>query len=148
MSEAQVTPEAEATEEKPVEIGGVEFVEKEFAQPGRAAKNAPIDPETKKPVTPKYKAKQLTETSISFEDGESFLDDVLESCDGDLGKARESFLIGWNRRERLSAGGYDEFQKAAKGIIKLAEDSGWTKMGWTKGLSVDEVAEKLKALEG
>jgi hypothetical protein len=95
----------------------------------------------KTPVTgnEQYQAEQLTDESVSHESAEAFMNDVLESVNGDLELAAEMFRTGWNRVTRLRAGGLDEYQKAAKGIIKLG-------LPWAKGLSVDEVAEKLKAM--
>lgn len=85
--------------------------------------------------------KKVEVNSISSDSAESFLEDVLESVNGDLELAAEMFRIGWNRVTRIGAAGLDEYQKAAKGVIKLG-------LAWTKGLSVDEVADKLKAMNG
>jgi hypothetical protein len=120
-----------------------------FSKPGKGfPQTAQVDFEGKpllekdgSPTTgnEQYQAEQLTDESISHESAESFLEDVLASVDGDLETAAEMFRIGWNRVTRLRAGGLDEYQKAAKGIIKLG-------LPWAKGLTVDEVAEKLKAM--
>jgi len=120
-----------------------------FSKPGKGfPQTAQVDKDGK-PVVEKdgsavmgneqYQAEQLTDESISHEGGEAFLEDVLASVDGDLELAAEMFRTGWNRITRLKAGGLDEYQKAAKGIIKLG-------LPWAKGLSVDEVAEKLREM--
>ena len=88
-----------------------------------------------------YTCPQLTDDSISAESAESFMTDVLESVNGDLEKAAEMFRTGWNRVTRLDAAGLNEYQKAAKNVLKLG-------LPWAKGLSVDEVAEKLRAMNG
>jgi len=64
---------------------------------------------------------------------------VLSAVDGDLSKAAECFRTGWNRVNRISAAGLDEYQKAAKGIIKL-------NLPMAKGLTIDELADKLRAM--
>ena len=79
--------------------------------------------------------------SVASDSVEHFIEDVLASTEGNLKLAADMFREGWNRSTRLSAAGLDEYQKAAKGVIKLG-------LPWTKGLSVDQVAAKLKAMNG
>ena len=86
-----------------------------------------------------YTCNQLTDESIDPTNAETFIEDVLSAVEGDLAKAAECFRTGWNRVTRISAAGLDEYQKAAKGIIKLG-------LPMAKGLSVDELADKLRAM--
>lgn len=86
-----------------------------------------------------YIADQLTEDSISSESAKDFMADVLEAVDGDLAKAAECFRTGWNRVTRINSAGLDEYQKAAKNILKL-------KLPMGKGLSIDELADKLRTM--
>lgn len=89
-----------------------------------------------------YQAKQLIE-DIPFKgdndepDTDVFLSNILEATEGDLELASKCFTNGFNKYLRLKAGGLDEYQKAARGIIKLA-------LKQFEGMSVDEVAEFLK----
>jgi len=119
-----------------------------FSKPGKGFSQTPqvnadgtpeIDPKTDKQVigNEQYQAEQLTEESISHKDTDEFMSDVLETTAGDLEFAAEAFRIGWNRVTRLRTGGLDEYQKAAKKVISL-------ELPWAKGLTVDEVAEKLR----
>jgi hypothetical protein len=119
-----------------------------FSKPGKGFPQTPqvnadgtpeLDPKTNQQVigNEQYQAEQLTDESISHESAESFLEDVLESVSGDLETAAEMFRTGWNRVTRLRTGGLDEYQKAAKKVISL-------ELPWAKGLSIDEVAEKLR----
>lgn len=91
-----------------------------------------------------YQANQLE--SLPFEneeseaDAEVFMASILEATEGDLSLAASSFVSGFNKYLRLKAGGLDEYQKAARGIIKLG-------LPQFKGMSVDEVAEYLKNAE-
>lgn len=105
--------------------------------------NPIVEPKTGKPVigNEQYQCLQLSDDSIAFDSAESFMTDVLESVNGDLEKAAEMFRTGWNRVTRLDAAGLNEYQKAAKNVIKL-------NLPWAKGLSVDEVADKLRSMNG
>jgi hypothetical protein len=88
-----------------------------------------------------YQANQLEELPINGDDGEAspdtFMASIIEATEGDLGLAASCFTNGFNKHLRLKAGGLDEYQKAARGIIKLG-------LPQFKGMSVDEVAEYLK----
>lgn len=129
----------------------IEFKVERFSKPGKGFPQVPqLDSEGKPIVDAKgapvigneqYVCNQLTDESISHESAEAFLEDVITATDGNLEQAADMFRQGWNRVTRLSAAGLDEYQKAAKGVIKLG-------LPWTKGLSVDQVAEKLKAMNG
>lgn len=120
-----------------------------FSKPGKGYPQVPQlegdgTPKTDsdgKPVigNEQYQAEQLSDDSVSHESAEAFLTDVMESVNGDLETAAEMFRAGWNRITRLRAAGLDEYQKAAKGLIKLG-------ISWTKGLSVDEVADKIREM--
>lgn len=87
-----------------------------------------------------YESEQLTSDSISSEDADSFLADVLEACGNDLAFARKAFLTGWNRETRLSSGGLDDYQKAAKRIAQLGLPN-------YKGKTIDQIADMLRAQE-
>lgn len=129
----------------------IEFKVERFSKPGKGfpqvpqldSENKPIVDKDGKPVigNEQYTCNQLTDESVSSESVEAFITDVMAAVDGDLKLAASMFREGWNRNTRLSAAGLDEYQKAAKGVIKLG-------LPWTKGLSVDQVAEKLKAMNG
>ncbi len=129
----------------------IEFKVERFAKPGKGFPQVPQLDSEGKPVVDKdgkpvigneqYTCNQLTDESVSSESVEAFITDVMASVEGDLKLAASMFREGWNRNTRLSAAGLDEYQKAAKGVIKLG-------LPWTKGLSVDQVAEKLKAMNG
>lgn len=129
----------------------IEFKVERFSKPGKGfpqvpqldSDNKPIVDKDGKPVigNEQYTCNQLTDESVSSESVEAFITDVMAAVDGDLKLAASMFREGWNRNTRLSAAGLDEYQKAAKGVIKLG-------LPWTKGLSVDQVAEKLKAMNG
>jgi hypothetical protein len=101
----------------------------------------PILDKDGKPVigNEQFTCNELTEDSIAFDSVEAFETDVMETINGDLEKAAECFRVGWNRITRLEAGGMDEYQKAARGLMKL-------KLPAFKGLTFDEVVEKVKAL--
>jgi len=86
-----------------------------------------------------YQADQLTDESVDFKDADYFMADVLEATKGNLELAASAFREGFNKHLKNQAGGLDEYQKAARGLIKLG-------IPWTKGLSVDQVAEKVKAM--
>ena len=128
----------------------IEFKVERFSKPGKGFPQVEQLDNDGKPILedgkPKigneqYTCNQLTDESISSTDVETFVTDVMAAVDGDLKLAASMFREGWNRSTRLSAAGLDEYQKAAKGVIKLG-------LPWTKGLSVDQVAEKLKAMNG
>ena len=87
-----------------------------------------------------YESDQLTADSIDATDADTFITDVLEACDNDLAFARKAFLTGWNRETRLSAGGLDDYQKAAKKILALNLPN-------YKGKTLDQVADLLRAQE-
>lgn len=99
----------------------------------------PILDKDGKPVigNEQFTCDQLTDDSIDHTDAETFIADVIEAVSGDLEKAAEMFRTGWNRVTRLEAGGMDEYQKAARGLMKL-------KLPAFKGLTFDEVVEKVK----
>ena len=127
----------------------VKYTVERFSKPGKGfpqveqlnSDGSPVLDKNDKPVigNEQYTANQLTEESISSENAELFLEDVLSAVDGDLSKAAECFRTGWNRVNRISAAGLDEYQKAAKGIIKL-------NLPMAKGLTIDELADKLRAM--
>lgn len=128
----------------------IEFKVERFSKPGKGFPQVEQLDNDGKPILedgkPKigneqYTCNQLTDESVSHESAETFLEDVLAAVDGNLELAADMFRQGWNRVTRLSAAGLDEYQKAAKGVIKLG-------LPWTKGLSVDQVADKLKAMNG
>ena len=122
-----------------------------FSKPGKGFPQVALLDDNSNPILDKdgkpvigneqYTCQQLSDDSVAFDSAESFLNDVLEATSGDLEKAAEMFRTGWNRVTRLDAAGLNEYQKAAKGVIKLG-------LPWAKGLSVDEVAEKLRAMNG
>lgn len=129
----------------------IEFKVERFSKPGKGFPQVEQLDSDGKPILDKdgkavigneqYTCNQLTDESIDSTDVESLVSDILAAVDGDLKLAASMFREGWNRSTRLSAAGLDEYQKAAKGVIKLG-------LPWTKGLSVDQVAEKLKAMNG
>lgn|SRR5512139_2669 len=129
----------------------IEYKVERFSKPGKGfpqvaqldSDGKPVLDKDNKPVigNEQYTCNQLTDESVSAESVEAFITDVMAAVDGDLKLAASMFREGWNRNTRLSAAGLDEYQKAAKGVIKLG-------LPWTKGLSVDQVAEKLKAMNG
>lgn len=121
-----------------------------FSKPGKGIPQVELLDNDGKPILEDGKPKlgneqficnQLTDESISYESAEAFIEDVIASVGGNLEDAAECYRTGWNRVFRLRAAGLDEYQKAARGVIKLA-------LPWTKGLTVDEVADKLKAMNG
>jgi len=125
------------------------FVEKWFSRVGRGVPQTPqVDTDTGAPIlkdgepvlgNEQYKALQLTDESIDSESADTFMADVLEATSGDLKLAAKCFRNGFNKDSRLKAGGLDEYQKAAKKVMDLG-------LPWAKGLSIDEVAAKLKAM--
>ncbi len=129
----------------------IEYKVERFSKPGKGFPQVPqldsagvaiVDKDGKPQIgNEQYTCNQLTDESVASDSAEHFIEDVLSSVDGDLKLAAEMFRTGWNRVTRLNAAGLDEYQKAAKGVIKLG-------LPWTKGLSVDQVAEKLKAMNG
>ena len=128
----------------------LQFVDKWFSKVGRGVPQVELVDEEGKPIIedgkPKigneqYQAKQLTDDSVASDTVENFVADVLEAVSGDLELAASCFRSGFNKDSRLKAGGLDEYQKAARGVIKLG-------LPWTKGLSVDEVADKLREMNG
>lgn len=134
----------------------IEYKLSRFSKPGKGFPQVEqLDDDGKpilkdgKPVigNEQYQCNQLTDESISSEDVKAFVTDVLASVEGDLSKAADMFREGWNRVTRLSSAGLDEYQKAARMIIKAATVPG-SGFKWAKGLSLDEVAEKLKAMNG
>lgn len=100
------------------------------------------DSEKTKPLTgnEQYEAEQLTADSISADSAEAFMIDVMDACGDDIAFARKAFLTGWNRETRLSAGGLDDYQKAAKKILALGLPN-------YKGKTLDQVADMLRAQE-
>jgi hypothetical protein len=129
----------------------IEFTVKRFSKPGKGFPQVPqlddagvaqVDSDGKPIIgNEQYTCNQLTDDSVSSDSVEHFIEDVLASVNGEVKLAAEMFREGWNRSTRLSAAGLDEYQKAAKGVIKL-------NLPWTKGLTVDQVADKLKAMNG
>ncbi len=129
----------------------IEFKVARFSKPGKGFPQVEQLDDAGKPVVgsdgkpvignEQYTCNQLTDESIASDSVEAFVEDVLASAEGNLKLAADMFREGWNRSTRLSAAGLDEYQKAAKGVIKLG-------LPWTKGLSVDAVADKLKAMNG
>jgi hypothetical protein len=126
----------------------LEYVNKWFSKVGRGVPQTEQVDEDGKPKTDEkgnavigneqYQAKQLV--SVPSDSPEDFLAAALEATEGDIGLVASSFLSGFNKYLRLKAGGLDEYQKAARGIIKLG-------LPQFKGMSVDEVAEYLKNAE-
>ena len=110
-----------------IEKMAVKYENKDFSRVGRKTEGEPDQ---------KYSARQVTEMSSS--DGQSFLTDVLDITGGDLSKAGEYFISGANHHLRLEAGGYDEWQKAAKKL----QASG---LAFVKGKTLDEIVAFLKA---
>src|SRR4030065_721083 len=118
-----------------------------FSKPGKGFPQTPqvnfdgspsLDKDGKAEIgNEQYQAEQLTDESISFASAEELLTDIVESVNGDLELAAEMFRTGWNRVTRLRSGGLDDYQKAAKGCLK---------MGLYKGLTIDEVAAKLREM--
>jgi len=82
-----------------------------------------------------YQATQIV--TIADDTEASFLADALEVAEGDLSLVVSAFVNGFNKHLRLKAGGLDEYQKAARGIVKLG-------LPQYKGMSIDEIAEVLK----
>lgn len=112
---------------------GTPMVEEKIGTDGKPVKVPVIGNE-------QYLADQLTAESVSAESVEAFMEDVLSACDSDLAFAAKAFRTGWNRETRLSAGGSDEYQKAAKQLIKSG-------LPFYSGKTVDEVAEFLRKQE-
>lgn len=81
----------------------------------------------------------IKENSIREDSPENLLEDVMEACAGNLAEAAEAFRVGINRVWRIKDGGLDEYEKAAKKCIEMA-------LPWTKGLTVAQVADKLKKM--
>lgn len=129
----------------------IQYVVARFSKPGKGFPQVPqLDNDGKpvldsdgKPVigNEQYTCNQLTDDSVAFDSIEHLVEDMITATDGNTKLIADMFREGWNRSTRLSAAGLDEYQKAAKGVIKLG-------LPWTKGLSVDEVAAKLKAMNG
>lgn len=126
----------------------IEYVTARFSKPGKGFPQVPLTNADGTPVmedgkqkigNEQFDCKQLSDESIDSSDPSQFLADVLETANSDLAFAAECYREGWNRLTRLRSAGLDEYQKAAKGVMKLG-------LPWTKGLSVDQVAEKLKAM--
>jgi hypothetical protein len=97
----------------------MEFVIEKFKRVGRKAEGEEVS---------EYEAKQIKPASVRVDTPENFLEDVLTVCDGDLAKAGPYFESGANHHLRLEAGGYDEWQKAAKKLLTsgLPFVKGWT----------------------
>jgi hypothetical protein len=87
-----------------------------------------------------YEADQLSADSIDATDADTFMVDVMAACGDDLNFARKAFITGWNRETRLSAGGLDDYQKAAKKILALDLPN-------YRGKTLDQVADLLRAQE-
>ena len=127
----------------------LEFVVRRFSKTGKGLPQveqlnddgSPILEKDGKPTigNEQFTCNQLTDESVAYDSAENLLEDIVESVSGDLEKAAEMFRTGWNRVTRLEAGGMDEYQKAARGLMKL-------KLPAFKGLTFDEVVEKVKAL--
>ncbi len=98
------------------------------------------DDEKQKPKmgNEQYECPQLTDESISGDDPEAFLVDVMEVTGGDVSKAAKAFRKGWNDITRSETGGTDEYTKAARNILKLG-------LVEFKGKTEDEVIQWLKS---
>lgn len=136
----------------------VKFEKRRFSKPGKGyAQVAQTDIDGKpildsdgNPVigNEQYDVDQLTDDSIDSSDVKTLVSDILESVNGDLVKAASMFREGWNRNTRLAVVQLDEYQKAARGIAKLAADSNYREFAWVKGLDVNQVAERLRKMNG
>lgn len=84
----------------------LEFVDVEFKRVGKLAAG-----ETE---AAKYKARQIKPESFPKDSAEAILNAALEVTDGNLEKIAEALVSGLNHHMRLEAGGYDEWQKAAR----------------------------------
>lgn len=129
----------------------LEYVSKWFSKVGRGIPQThQRDSETGTPLfqdkentvplmgNEQYQANQLV--TVNTEDPEAFLAEALEACEGDIALVSKSFLNGFNKYLRLKAGGLDEYQKAARNILKLGLEQ-------FKGLSEEQIAEFLKNAE-
>lgn len=123
----------------------LEYVKRFFSKVGRGVPQTAQVDENGTPVTDEkgnavfgneqYQADQLV--AVPDSDPSEFLEAALEATGGDMALVASSFLSGFNKHLRLKAGGLDEYQKAARGILKLG-------LPQYKGMSVDEVAETLR----
>jgi hypothetical protein len=113
----------------------LEFVEVEFKRVGKLAAG-----ETE---AQKYKARQIKEGTFPKDSAGAILTAALDVTGGNLDKVAEAIVSGLNHQLRLEAGGYDEWQKAARKLMG-GGDVVLNTLG-LNGKSVDEVAAWLKA---
>src|SRR5574343_537967 len=111
----------------------VEFETKEFSRVGR---------KTEGEEASKYTARQIKEGTVYADTPEGVFENCLTVVDGDLKKLATYFETGANTHLRLEAGGYDEWQKAAK---KILADKVMSAMPMFKGKTLEQVVEFLKA---
>ena len=128
----------------------MEYVSKWFSKVGRGVPQTeqvnedgtPRVDENGKPVigNEQYQAQQIVPESVPSDDPGEFLSAAMEAAEGDLGLVVSAFVNGFNKHLRLKAGGLDEYQKAARTIVKLG-------LVQFKGKSIDEIAEYLKTAD-
>lgn len=127
----------------------IKKTQERFSKPGKGfpqveqlnSDGTPVLDKAGKPVigNEQYIADQLTEDSVDASDAEVLFADMMTACDNNLELIAECFRTGWNRVTRINSAGLDEYQKAAKNILKL-------KLPMGKGLSIDELADKLRKM--
>ena len=136
----------------------LEYVKRVFSKVGRGIPqvqqvdddNQPLtDPKTGAPITgnEQYWADQLVsvpytkgEGEEAEEDAETFILNALEATKGDLKLVASCFLDGFNKHLRLTAGGLDEYQKAARKLMKSGLEA-------FAGQSEEDIAEWLKTVK-
>ncbi len=89
----------------------INYEEKEFGKTGRGVEGE------------KYKAKQLTEDSVSSESVDALLADAMKVLEdsgnsGSLPVLAEAVRVGFNKLFKQLAGGTDEISKLARNIVK------------------------------
>jgi len=93
----------------------VKFEEKEFGKQGRGSEGE------------KFKAKQLSDDSVSAESLDSLLSDFSEIAGSDLAVMRQIVVLGSNKYLKNLASGSDEASQVAAMVVKAGLAGGKSK---------------------